>query len=176
MANLRRLTVNPPLTKAEFAGFCATNPGLKIDREPSGVVIVRRKRNRSDEHSDWVLSGIELRDNKRPILETGVGYIAEDTETLQALEALEGRLFRERESSEAAHASAINIAIRALISARDILESLMAYEQRMPQKLTSRDVDTYDQRRVHLNREYQSVEKTLDQSGGDRAKRDSQGK
>lgn len=123
MANLRRLTVNPPLTKAEFAGFCATNPGLKIDREPSGVIIVRPKRKRSDAPSNWVLSGIELGD-KKPSVGTEVLHVSEDTETLQALEALEGRLLRERETSEGAHASATNIAIRALIGARDILESL----------------------------------------------------
>jgi len=98
MANLRRLTVNPPLTEAEFAGFCGANLDLKTDCEPSGVIILRRKRKRSDEHGDWVLSGIDLRDNERPSAGTGVGYIAEDTENLQAIEVLDGRLFRALET------------------------------------------------------------------------------
>jgi len=163
MAKLRRLTMNPPLSEAELAGFRAANPGLKIDREPSGVIILRRKRRRSDEPVDCVMSGIDLRDEKRPIVGAEVSHVAEDTETLQALEALEGRLLRERETFEGAHASALNIAIRAVISARNVLESLMAYEQRMPQELTSKDLGTYDERRAHLNREYRSAGKTLDQ-------------
>ena len=65
-AKLRRLTMNPPLSEAELAGFRAANPGLKIDREPSGVIIFRRKRRRSDEPVDCVMSGIDLRDEKRP--------------------------------------------------------------------------------------------------------------
>jgi hypothetical protein len=158
MSNLRRLTFNPPLAEAEFAGLCAANPGLQIDREPSGVIIVRAKRKRSEEHRDWVLSGIDMRHKKRPSAGTEVPHFAEDTETLQALEALEGRLFRERETSEGAHARALNIAIRALISSRDVLESLMTYEQGMPQKVTGRDMDPYDQRREYLNDSYQTVD------------------
>jgi hypothetical protein len=160
MANLRRLTFNPPLTEVEFAGFCAANPRLKIDRDPSGVIIVRSKRKQSVQRIDWVLCGLDLRDNKRPSVGAEVLHVTEDTETLQALEALEGRLSRERETSSGGHANALNIATRALISARDILESLMAYEQRMPQRSTSRDMDTYDQRRAHLNRVYRSADKT----------------
>jgi hypothetical protein len=52
MANLRRLTINPPLTDAEFAGLCAANPGLKIDREPIGVILIRRKRKGRRNYGD----------------------------------------------------------------------------------------------------------------------------
>jgi hypothetical protein len=44
------------LTEAEFAGFCAANPGLKIDRDPGGVIIVRRKLEGRDDYCNWLLS------------------------------------------------------------------------------------------------------------------------
>lgn len=169
MANLRRLTINPPLTDAEFAGLCAANPGLKINREPSGVIILRRKRRGRDDCSDWLLSEINLDDDERPSLGTEGRDIAQDTETLQALEALEGRLIREREISEGAHATALNVAIRALVSHIDILESLIAHELGMPPKVTGRDMDTYDQRRKCLIDAGEPVEKTLEVLGRDPA-------
>jgi len=56
MPIVRRLIFNPPLNEAEFAGFCAANPGLKIDRDPSGVIIVSRKSEGRDDYGDWLLS------------------------------------------------------------------------------------------------------------------------
>jgi hypothetical protein len=154
MANLRRLTINPPLTDAEFAGLCAANPGLKIDREPSGVILIRRKRKGRRNYGDWlpsqrvtVGSEIDLDDAETLSVESKGHHNAEDTENLQALEALEGRLIRERDISEGAHATALNVAIRALVSHIDILGTLIAHEQGMPPKVTGRDMDTYDQRR-----------------------------
>ena len=177
MANVRRLTFNPPLTEAEFAEFCAAHPGLKLDRDPSGVIIVRRKRKVRDNDSDWLLSKrgvisseVALNDKGRPSIGTEVHHIAEDLENLQALEALEGRLIRDRETSKGAHATALNVAIRALVSHIDILESLIAHEQGMPQKVTSRDMDTYEQRRKFLTDAGQPVERVLEESGGDPAK------
>jgi hypothetical protein len=90
---------------------------------------------------------------------------------LQALEALEDRLIRERDISEGAHATALNVAIRALVSHIDILESLIAHELGMPPKVTGRDMDTYDQRRKFLNDVGQPVEKTLEVLGRDPAER-----
>jgi hypothetical protein len=75
---------------------------------------------------------------------------AQDSEILQALEALRDRLARERETSEGVHTTALNVAIRALVHASDILDSVIAHEQGMPQKVTGRDMDTYDQRREFL--------------------------
>ena len=174
MPNVRRLTINPPLTEAEFAGFCAANPGRKIDRDPSGVIIVRRKREGRDDYSDWLLSQrgtinaeIDLDDDERPSVGTEVHHIAQDIETLQALQALEGRLIREREASEGARATALNVAIRALASNIDTLGSLIAHEQGMPQEVTSRDMGTYDQRRKFLTDAGQPVEKASEVLGAD---------
>jgi hypothetical protein len=61
MANERRVTFNPALTEAEFAEFCVANPGLRIARFPSSVIIARRKRKDRDDHSNWLLSHISLR-------------------------------------------------------------------------------------------------------------------
>lgn len=166
MVNERRLTFNPPLTEAEFAGFCAANPGLKIDRDPNGVIIIKHKRRGRDDYSDWLLSQrgtvgseIDLDDAETPSVGTEMHDIAQDTETPQALEALEGRLVREREISEGAHATALNVAIRALVSHTDILESLIAHELRTSPKVTGRDMDSYEQRREHLNGAHPSPEK-----------------
>jgi hypothetical protein len=176
MANMRRLTFNPPLTEAEFTEFCAANSGLKIDREPSGVIIVKRKGRGN--YSDWLLSppgtissDSNLDNDERLSVGVDVHHIAQDNENLQALEALGGRLIRERDTSEGAHATALNVAIRALVSHIDILESLIAHEQGMPQKVTCRDMDTYDQRRKILNDAGQFVEKAVEGSGGDLANR-----
>jgi len=177
MANKRRLTINPPLTEAEFASFHAANPGLKIDRDPSGDIIIRRKNKGRDDYVDWLLSqqgtissDIDL-DQDRPSIGTENHGIAQDVEKLQALKALRDRLIRLRETSDGAHQSALNIAIRALISAIDILESLITHEQRVPQKVKNRDMDTYDQRRKFLNDAGQSAEKVLEELGGDPAGR-----
>ena len=77
MPNVRRLIFNPPLNEVEFAGFCVANPGLKIVRDPSGVIIVRRKREDRDDYSDRPLSqrgtmsaGIDLANDERPSVGT----------------------------------------------------------------------------------------------------------
>jgi uncharacterized protein (DUF1778 family) len=178
MVNERRLTFNPPLTEAEFAGFCAANPGLKIDRDSNGVIIIKHKRKGRDDYSDWLLSQrgtvsseIDLDDAETPSVGTVVHHIVQDTENLQALEALQRRLIREREASEGAQAAALNVAIRALVSHIDILESLIAHELGMPPKGTGRGMDTYDQRRKFLTDAGQPVEKAVEVLGRDTAKR-----
>lgn len=45
---------------------------------------------------------------------------------------------------------ALNIAIRSLISAIDVQETLIRFEQGKPQKKRARDMDTYSQRKEHL--------------------------
>jgi hypothetical protein len=45
---------------------------------------------------------------------------------------------------------ALNIAIRSLISAIDIQETLIRFEQGKPPKKTGRDTETYEQREQHL--------------------------
>lgn len=157
MANERILTFNPPLTQAEFALFCAANPSLRIARDPSGLIAVKRQRTGRDDYCDWLLSQrekvssqIDLEDDEAVSVGTEVQHNAEDIETLQALQALEGRLTRERETSECAHATALDVAIRALVGQTDILESLIAHALRMPPKVTGMDTGTYEQRRKFL--------------------------
>jgi len=61
MADRRRLTIDPPLTEAEFARFCAANPGLDIDLDPSGVIVMSPKRKcRDDGHT--AVAEIDLQD------------------------------------------------------------------------------------------------------------------
>ena|ERR1700694_1940852 len=86
MAIVRRLTINPPLTEAEFAWFCAANPSLKIDRDPSGVIIVRDRREDRDDHSVWLLSQrgtitseIDLDDDERSSVGTDVHKALEES-------------------------------------------------------------------------------------------------
>jgi hypothetical protein len=174
MANERRLTINPPLTDAELAEFRAAYPGLRIEREPTGVIIVRRKRKGRGNYGDWLLSQrgtisseVNLDDDERPGGGAEVHQIIRDNENLQALEALEGRLIRERETSQGAHAIALNVAIRALVSHIDILESLIAHERGVPQKVASRDLDTYDRRRKFLTDAGQIVERGGEDLGRD---------
>jgi hypothetical protein len=92
MGNARRLTFNPPLTEAEFEGFCAANPGLEIDRDPSGVIVVRRRREGRDDYGDWLLSQrgtisseIDLDDDERSSVRTKVHNIVQHMENLQEL-------------------------------------------------------------------------------------------
>lgn len=167
MANVRRMTINPPLTEAEFAAFRAAYPAMKIDREPSGVITVQRNDKGRDDYGGWLLSQrgtisseTTLDVNERRSIESEVNHSVQDYENLQALEALEGRLVQEREASEGAHAAALNVAIRALASHIDILESIMAHEQGMPQEPTGGDRDTYDQRRKLLKDAERSVGKS----------------
>jgi hypothetical protein len=175
MTDKRR--ADPSLTEAELARVRAAYPGLEITRDPSGIVIMSRKPPRGDDYADWLLSQrgtvsreIDL-EGDRPRIETELHRGAQDTENLRALAALRDRLIRESETSEGAHAITLNVAIRALVSAIDILDSVIAHEQRMPQKVAGRDKDTYDQRREFLNDADRPVEKVLEGLCGDPAKR-----
>lgn len=175
MTDKRR--TDPSLTEAELARVRAAYPDLEIKRDPSGIVIISRKPARGDDYGDWLLSQrgtmrpeIDLDDDSpRVAPENHRG--ARDTENLQALEALRDRLISERETSEGAHATALDVAIRALVHAIDILDSIIAHEQGMPQKVTSRDMETYDQLGGFLNDADRSVEKALEELGGNPAKR-----
>ena len=113
MTDRRRMTINPPLTEAEFARFCAANPALEIDRDPTGVIVMSSKRKCRDESIDWLLSqretvssDIDLDDDGRPGIGTEIHRIAQDRENLQALEALRDRFIRLRETSEGARGRA----------------------------------------------------------------------
>jgi hypothetical protein len=157
MADSRRLTINPPLTEAEFARFCTAYPGLKINRDPNGVIVMIPRRKCREDYVDWLLSkrgtidsDSALGDDK-PTTGAKIDRASQDAENLQALKGLRNRLIRLRETSEGAHAATLNVAIRALDSAIDILESVIAYEQGMPQKVASRDMDTYEQRRESIS-------------------------
>ena len=178
MANERRLTFNPSLTEAEFTRFCAANPDLRIAQDPSGVITVKRQCKGRDDCGDWQLSQretvsseIDLQDDEALSVRREVHPNAEDIDNLQALQALQGWLIRERETSEGAHATALNVAIRAMVSQTDILESLIAHALGMPPKMTGRDTDTYEQRRKFLTDTGQPAEKTHELSGRDPAGR-----
>ena len=146
MSDKRR--TDPSLTETELARVRAAYPDLEINRDPSGIIVMSRKQTGGDNYGDWLLSQrgtvsreIDL-EGDRPRIETEMHRGAQDSEILQALEALRDRLIRERETSEGAHAIALNVAIRALVSAIDILDSVIAHEQGMPQKVTCRDMDS----------------------------------
>ena len=102
---------------------------------------------------------------------TEIDRVAQDKDYLRALVALRDRLTGEQETARVPRRTALNIAIRALVSAIDILDSVIAHEQGMPQKVTCRDRDAYDQRREFLNDAGEPVETALDELGGDPAKR-----
>lgn len=155
MCDKRR--VDPSLTEAELARSRAAYPDLEINRDASGIIVMSRKQTGGDDYGDWLLSQrgtvspeIDLTDDS-PRVGTESQRSTQDTENLQALEALRDRLTGERETAKGAQATALNIAIRALSSAIDILDSVIAHEQGMPQKKACRDRDTYDQRREFLN-------------------------
>ena len=70
---------------------------------------------------------------------------------LRALFKLKSRLPRELDATvDPDDRGALNISIRSLMSAIDIQETLIRYEQGLPQKVTSRDYDTFEQREEHL--------------------------
>lgn len=156
MTGKRSMTINPPLTEAEFARFRAANPDLEIHRDPSGVIVMSGKPKCRDNYGGWLLSqrgtvSSDINpDDDRPQIGADIHLTAQDTENLQALEALRDRLIWERETSESAHAAGLNVAIRALVSAIDVLELLIAHEQEKPQKVTGRDMGTNDQHREYL--------------------------
>lgn len=167
---------DPSLTEAEFARLRAAYLDFEINRDASGIIVMSRKQTVGDDYGDWLLSQrgtvspeIDL-DNGSRRAGTEIDRGAHDKDNLQALAALRDRLIRESETSEGAHAIALNVAIRALVSAIDILDSIIAHEQGMPQKVTCRDMDTYDRRREFLNDASRPVEKALDELGGDPAK------
>ena len=114
MANWRRLTISPPLTETEFAGFWDATPDLEIDRDSTGVITVAHKRKGRGNYGDWLLSprgtvnsDINLDDDERLSIGAEVHHIAQDNENLQALEAQEGRLIREQETSECTSTRAV---------------------------------------------------------------------
>lgn len=137
-----------------------------------------RKLGVRDDYADWLLSqrGTVRSDIDLDADMSGTGAAidrcAQDKDNLRAFGALRDRLTGEREIAKGAQAAALNIAIRALVSAIDILDSVVAHEQGMPQKVAGRDKDTYDQRREILNDADRPVEKVLEELGGDPAKRD----
>jgi hypothetical protein len=137
MVDKRR--TDPSLTEAEFARLRAAYSDLDISREASGIIAMSRKQTGGDDYGDWLLSQqgtvspeIDLDDDR---LRAGTESLrgAQDTENLQALEALRDRLTHEWETSESAHAAALHVAIRVLVSAIDILDSFVATMREMPQ-------------------------------------------
>jgi hypothetical protein len=69
------------------------------------------------------------------------------TKTIQALSEVKDRLSQELDTTfEPERKGALNISIRFLISAIDIQGTLIAFEQGKRQKITGRDMDTYDRR------------------------------
>lgn len=70
---------------------------------------------------------------------------------IRALSKLRDRLSRELDApANPEDRGALNIAIRSLLSAIDIQETLIRFEQGKPQKRTGRDMDTYSQREEYL--------------------------
>lgn len=70
---------------------------------------------------------------------------------LRALFKLRSRLTREFDATvDSEDRGALNVAIRALMSAIGIQETLIRYERGLPQKETSRDYDTFEQREEYL--------------------------
>jgi hypothetical protein len=175
MADKRR--TDPSLTEAEFARLRAAYPDLEINRDASGIIVMSRKQTGGDDYGDWLLSqrGTVSSDIDLDAAMSGAGTeidrCAQDKDNLRAFGALRDRLTGERETAKGAQATALNVAIRALSSAIDVLDSVIAHEQGMPQKVACGDRDTYDQRREFLNDAGRPVEKALDELGGDPVKR-----
>jgi hypothetical protein len=70
---------------------------------------------------------------------------------IRALSRLRDRLSREFDATvNPEERGALNIAIRSLISAIDIQETLIRFEQGKLPKITARDMDTYEQREEYL--------------------------
>jgi hypothetical protein len=70
---------------------------------------------------------------------------------IRALSKLRDRLSSELDATvNPEDRGALNIAIRSLISAIDIQETLIRFEQGKPPKKTARDMDTYEQRQEYL--------------------------
>lgn len=70
---------------------------------------------------------------------------------MRALSKLRNRLTHELEVAVSPEdRGALNVAIRSLISAIDIQETLIRHEKGKPPKKTARDMDTYAQRAEYL--------------------------
>lgn len=70
---------------------------------------------------------------------------------LRALFKLRSRLTRELNATvDLEDRGALNVAIRSLMNAIDIQETLIRNERGLPLKETSRDYDTFEQREEHL--------------------------
>jgi len=70
---------------------------------------------------------------------------------IRALSKLRDRLSRELDSTvNLEDRGALNVAIRSLISAIDIQETLIRFEEGKPPKKTGRDMETYEQRQEYL--------------------------
>jgi hypothetical protein len=80
---------------------------------------------------------------------------------VQALDELRDGLSQELDTTDDPdRKGALNVAIRALISAIDIQETLIAHEQGRPQKRMHRDLDSYDQREEYLKKIMSPIEPT----------------
>jgi len=70
---------------------------------------------------------------------------------IRALSKLRDRLIRELDLTvNPEDKGALNVAIRSLMSAIDIQETLTRFEQSKPPKKTGRDMETYEQRHENL--------------------------
>lgn len=70
---------------------------------------------------------------------------------IRALSKLRNRLNRELDTTvNIEDKGALNVAIRSLISAIDIKETLIRFEEGKPPKKTGRDIETYEQRQEYL--------------------------
>jgi hypothetical protein len=79
------------------------------------------------------------------------GGIVNSLKNLRALLKLRSRLRCELDGTlDPEDRGALNVAIRSLMNAIDIQETLIRYEQGLPQKITIRDYDTFQQREEHL--------------------------
>ena len=75
------------------------------------------------------------------------------SKNLRALLKLRNRLTRELDATaDLEDRGALNVAIRSLMNAIDIQKTLIRFEQGKPQKRTSRDLDTFDQRKEYLKK------------------------
>jgi hypothetical protein len=93
MTDKRR--TDPSLNEVDLARVRAAYPAMEINRDPSGIIVMSRKPARGDDYADWLLSQrgtvsreIDL-EGDRPRIETKMHRGAQDSEILQALEALE---------------------------------------------------------------------------------------
>lgn len=149
--DIRRLTIDPPLTEAEFARFCGANPGLKIARGPNGLIVSNRKRKGRDGCVDSLLSqwgtvnsDIDL-DDDRVKGRTEIRRGSPDTESLEAREAQQVRLNRKRESLGPLKQYADTATMRVHIKPRCLREALGIPFLRMIEK-TGRVLDDSTQK------------------------------